>query len=112
MEASKLSNFHFSFYTFNPRALKQNCQVKLESLIFLLQWRSDLLSMAAGLETDQSKVLGAFSSVFGPQNLAVLVWRHKHIDTASRVSSQLHNSPAGNAECDGAELISDLMLHF
>merc|ERR1712241_889708 len=64
-------------------------------------WRSDLLSMAAGLETDQSKVLGAFSSVFGPQNLAVLAWRHQHIDTASQVSSQLRTSPAGQTFLSG-----------
>ena len=64
-------------------------------MISVQQWRADLLSLAAGLQTDQSQVLGAFSSVFGPHNTAVLVWRHKHIDTAHQISAQLHTSQAG-----------------
>ena len=39
--------------------------------------------------------------MFGPHNLAVLVWRHKHIDTAAQVSGQLHTSPAGKDGCAG-----------
>ena len=63
----------------------------------LPQWRTDLLSLAAGLQTDQSHLMGAFSSVFGPQNLAVLVWRHRDIDRADQVSGQLQTSPAGRS---------------
>ena len=66
-----------------------------------------MLSLAAGLQTDQSQLMGAFSSVFGPQNLAVLVWRHRDIDRAAQVSGQLQTSPAGMVEL---VVISDLML--
>merc|ERR1712038_299555 len=33
-------------------------------------WRTDLLSLAAQLQSEESQVVGAFSSVFGPHNLA------------------------------------------
>ena len=100
MEASKLSNFHFSFYTFNLRAQSFGIlPSKVRMFDLVLQWRTDLLSLAAGLQTDESQMVGAFSSVFGPQNLAVLVWRHKHIDRAAQLSSTLQTSPAGKRLC-------------
>ena len=101
MEASKLSNFHFSFHTFNLRAqsFRRELLSKVRMFDFVLQWRPDLLSLAAGLQTDESQMVGAFSSVFGPQNLAVLVWRHKHIDRAAQLSSHLQTSAAGRRLC-------------
>jgi len=73
-------------------------------------WRDDLLSLAAGLQTDQAQVLGAFSSVFGPHNTAVLVWRHKHIDTAAQLSAQLHTSPAGQAFLSGVMSVDSKLM--
>ena len=61
------------------------------------QWRSELVSLATGLQTDQSRLVGAFSSVFGPQGLAVLVWRHQHIDGADQVTRNLQVTPAGGS---------------
>ena len=74
------------------------------------QWRADLLSLAEELQTEQSKMLGAFSSVFGPHNLAVLVWRHKQIDTAAQVSAQLHTSPAGHAFLSGVRTVDSKLM--
>ena len=101
MEASKLSKFLFSFYTFNLRApsFRRELPSKVRMFDFVPQWRTDLLSLAAGLQSDESQMVGAFSSVFGPQNLAVLVWRHKHIDRAAQLSSNLQTSPAGKRLC-------------
>jgi len=73
-------------------------------------WRADLLSLAAGLQTDQSQVLGAFSSVFGPHNTAVLVWRHKHIDTAHQISAQLHTSQAGQSFLAGVMSVDSKLM--
>ena len=56
------------------------------------------MSLANSLQTEESRLVGSFSSVFGPQNLGVLVWRHGHIDQADQVSRNLRHSPEGEIE--------------
>ena len=42
-----------------------------------VKWATNLVSDMKGLETENSKLFGAWSSVFGPVNTAVLLWRHQ-----------------------------------
>ena len=58
-------------------------------------WKDDLVSIAKSWENDESKLFGAWSSVFGPLNTGILLWRHQNIDTADRISQKLRTSKEG-----------------
>ena len=72
--------------------------VKLFVDFITLQWKPELVSLATSLETEESRLVGSFSSVFGPQNLGVLVWRHRHIDQAHLLSRNLRQAAQGQID--------------
>ena len=53
------------------------------------------MAILQSLQTEESQVYGAWSSVFGPLNTGVVIWRHKDIDTAYKVSEMFKTSDAG-----------------
>lgn len=58
-------------------------------------WSEELVALVQSLQTEESQVYGAWSSVFGPLNTGVVIWRHKDIDTAYKVSEMFKTSDAG-----------------
>ena len=46
-----------------------------------VNWAANLVSDIKSLETENSKLYGAWSSVFGPVNTGVLLWRHQVVFT-------------------------------
>lgn len=60
-----------------------------------VNWATNLVSDVKSVETENSQVYGAWSSVFGPVNTAVLLWRHQDIDKADKISEAFQSSTEG-----------------
>jgi len=58
-------------------------------------WKTPLLELANSLQGDEIKLCGAFSSVFGPMDSAVLIWRHQELDKAPLLQENLFKSEKG-----------------
>jgi len=58
-------------------------------------WRAPLLQAIQDLQSDHRSLCGAFNSGFGAMNSAVIIWQHKHIDSAANLKQDLFNSSHG-----------------
>lgn len=59
-------------------------------------WKPSLLELVKQLEGEGgAQVCGVFSSVFGPMETAVVIWRHADLDMAPRLREELLRSGIG-----------------